>query len=193
MTDDHGGSYAPQRGNAEREDNRGHQSGTIRAALARRLEYLSFGQADADLLHSLQPVIQQHSDDIVRAFYEHLIAFETTRNLLHDEATMNRLVEAQKRHVVELFGGVYDERYAERRLLVGKTHDRVGLEPSWYLGSYHLYQRVLFPIVTEYLAEGGASQGEVTEALLAITKVMTLDIDLALESYFGAYSDALRQ
>jgi signal transduction histidine kinase len=88
---------------------------------------------------------------------------------------------------------VYDERYAERRLVVGKTHDRVGLEPSWYLGSYHLYQRVLFPIVTEYLAEGGASHGEVTEALLAITKVMTLDIDLALESYFGAYSDALRQ
>ena len=121
VTDDHGGSYAPQRGNAERDDNRGHQPGTIRAMLARRLEYLSFGQDDADLLHSLQPVVQQHSDDIVRAFYEHLIAFETTRNLLHDEATMNRLVEAQKRHVVELFGGVYDERYAERRLVVGKV------------------------------------------------------------------------
>lgn len=193
MTDDHDGFYAHKRSHDEEVGDTLGRSGTIHASLAQRLDYLSFCQADADLLHSLHPVVHAHSDEIVRAFYEHLVAFDRTRNLLRDEATMNRLVEAQKRYVEEMFGGVYDERYAERRLLVGRTHDRVGLEPSWYLGSYHLYQRVLFPIVTAHLVGRGASQGEVNDALLAITKVMTLDIDLALEAYFGAYNDALRR
>jgi signal transduction histidine kinase len=167
-------------------------AGTIRASLAERLAYLRFDQADADLLYSLQPLVQQHADEIVRAFYEHLIAFDTTRDLLRDEAVMTRLVEVQKVYLGEMFGGIYDERYAERRVAVGRTHDRVGLEPSWYLGAYHLYQRVLFPLVTEHLVSRGAGQGEVNDSLLAITKAMTLDIDLALETYFGAYSEALR-
>ena len=167
-------------------------AGTIRASLAERLAYLRFEQTDADLLHSLQPLVQQHADEIVRAFYEHLLAFDTTRDLLRDEAVMTRLVEAQKRYLGEMFGGVYDERYAEGRIIAGRTHERVGLEPSWYLGAYHLYQRVLFPIVTTHLVERGADQGEVNDALLAITKAMTLDMDLALETYFGAYSEALR-
>ena len=167
-------------------------AGTIRASLPERLAYLRFDQDDADLLYSLHPLVQQHADEIMRTLYEHLLAFDTTRDPLRDEAMVTRLVEVQKRHLGEMFGGIYDERYAQRRAAVGREHERVGLEPSWYLGAYHLYQRALFPIVTTHLIERGATQGEVNRALLAITKAMTLDIDLALETYFGAYSDELR-
>ncbi|MBT3268822.1 hypothetical protein HN371_16835 [Candidatus Poribacteria bacterium] len=192
MTDHYDGAGAEPKGHAGDEQASGRRVGTIPATLRERLEYLGLDQDDADLLHSLQPLVRRHADDLVRAFYEHLIAFDATRSLLRDEATMNRLVELQKQYLGEMFGGVYDDRYAAGRYAIGQTHDRVGLTSSWYLGAYHLYQRVLFPLVSDHLGESGATQAEISRACLAITKVMTLDAGLALEAYFGAYNAALR-
>ena len=191
MIDDYDGSDSQPTEHADDGHDTGRRSGTIRATVAERLEYLGFDQSDADLLHSLQPLVRRHADEIVRAFYDHLIAFDTTRSVLRDAATMPRLVELQKQYLGEMFGGIYDDRYAAGRYAIGQTHDRVGLTSSWYLGAYHLYQRVLFPIVSDHLGERGATRAEINAALLAITKVMTLDYGLALEAYFETHSEAL--
>ena len=180
---------------AEPEDGSDETSkpGTEHASPDERRRYLRLSDRDAALLRSLRRLVREHAEEIVQGFYEHLLSNETTRLLLRDEATVERLMNAQRDYLDEMFSGVYDDVYCRRKVQIGKVHDRIGLKPTWYLGAYHLYQRLLFPIIGRHLKSQGRSDDEVIDALLAVTKIMMFDMDLALEAYFGAYNDALVQ
>ena len=61
----------------------------------------------------------------------------------------------------------------------------INLAPQWYLGTYHLYIRLLLPhLVAEFSHEPERLPGY----LSSLTKVMFFDIGLALDAYiFGGY------
>jgi signal transduction histidine kinase len=153
--------------------------------------FLTLSEEDGELLRSLLPLIERHADSIVEAFYRHLLDFESTRRFLTDETTVRRLKDVQKAYLLEAFQGVYDEAYCRRKVHIGRVHYRVGLDPEWYLGAYHLYQRLLSPLIMSHLRELGRSDEEILNHLLAVNRVMTFDMEFALEAYFGALHDEL--
>ena len=48
--------------------------------------------------------------------------------------------------------GVFDDAYFEDRLRIGKTHERVGLSPRWYLLGYNIYFKLFVPRIREFFA-----------------------------------------
>lgn len=162
--------------------------------LGERRVFLGLNETDEERLRSLLPFIERHANRIVEAFYRHLLGFEETRRILADEATVNRLKNTQRTYLLEVFGGVYDETYARRRLEIGWAHQRVGLEPEWYVGAYHLYARLLWPLIGNHLRELGRPYEEIVETLLAVDRVMRLDMEFALEAYFDVlHAELLRE
>lgn len=57
------------------------------------------------------------------------------------EVQRKRLGQTLRDYFQQLFSGRLDDAYVERRMAIGRMHDRIGLEPAWYLGSYHLLFR----------------------------------------------------
>jgi signal transduction histidine kinase len=163
----------------------------LRATMERRKSYLGLTDADAVLLRSLLPLIEERASEVVRAFYDFLLAYPETRRAFTDEATVRRLQHLQAEYLKEVFSGQYDEAYCRRKMQIGETHYGHGIEPEWYEGAYHFYRRLLFPLVSDYLAQRGRSQEEICEALLAVSKVMSFDMVYALEAYFAAMSREL--
>jgi len=156
--------------------------------VSKRLAYLDFTEEDAACLRRLRPLLEEHADRLVAAFYRHLLAFDETRALLRDPQVKARLLDKQRAYLVGLAEPSLDEGYIQARVQIGQTHMRVGLAPSWYLGAYSLYKRLLFPIITNELRN---QPGAAERTILALQKLLTLDSQLAMEAYIERREEQL--
>ncbi len=104
-----------------------------------RKQFLRLTKEEERNITALQPLVADHIDELVRAFYRHLLTFPGTRKFLSNELISTRLLEAQKRYLLSLVTGPYDKAYEESRRQIGRVHARLGLTPEWYLGAYALY------------------------------------------------------
>src|SRR5262245_9297175 len=150
------------------------------ADLEQRLGYLNFRSEDLDALRSLREPLEKHADAFVAAFYRHLLSFQPTRELLRDPQVKDRLLASQRAYLLSLAGPVVDAAFVAERRRVGEVHERVGLEPRFYLGAYALYLSLLTPIVVEVFAREPARG---VDALVALQKLLLLDAQLAVETY----------
>jgi signal transduction histidine kinase len=152
----------------------------VKEELDERLAFLAVTETDRTLLAELAPLLDRHAERFVSAFYRHLLSFDGTRALLSDPAVKDRLLSKQREYLLSLATPSLDERYVEERVRVGEVHERVGLDPRWYLGAYSLYFSLLAPVISE------AFRGDperVSQTLTALVKILMLDSQLALEAY----------
>lgn len=148
--------------------------------LQSRLSFLQFNQQDEEHLKALAEVFAPHIPDIVDSFYQHLQGFDETASLLTDELITRRLLDVQQRYLERLTEGNYDQQYAAERAQIGHTHNRVGLAPRWYIGTYNLYIHLLIPLICQAYRD---EPERIQNAILALTKVLMLDMQLAIEAY----------
>ncbi|MCP3979301.1 MAG: GHKL domain-containing protein [bacterium] len=162
---------------ASRAERRGPEPETFEV----RRRYVRFSEQDAAMLSEVGGVVARHADSIVDRFYNHLVKFEPLRSLLSDDGTVERLKASQKQYLKSLFAGTYDDSYAESRLRIGAVHDRIELEPQWYLGAYGLYLDILLPYVIQCYPDDAA---RATRAATALGKLMILDVQVVLDAYY---------
>ena len=162
---------------------------TVKTDLAITLEQFEerkrfgcFASEDAALLAELWPVFERHADAVVESFYDHLLRFAPLRSLLAGDDTVDRLKEHQRNYLLSLVSGTYDESYVRDRLRIGEIHDRIGLDPEWYLGTYGLYLDLLIPLIDEGFAEDPV---RAARAQAALSKRFILDVQLVLDAYYG--------
>jgi signal transduction histidine kinase len=152
------------------------------------MKFLRFENKDQQLLKDLLELFTEHADEIVDAFYSHLLKFEDTRSLLTSEEVTTRLKALQKEYLLSLVRGVYDEEYYESRLRIGKTHERIRLEPKYYLGTYALYFSLLYPLIFEKYR---GDEEKLLSTLLALTRIIMFDAQVAMEAYIEKYHQKL--
>lgn len=148
--------------------------------LAQELAYFDYGEEDRALLAAIRPVVEEHADELVQAFYRHLLAFPETQGLLRDPAVTERLLGEQRRYLVSLCGPEIDEDYVRNRRRIGEVHEKVGLEPRWYIGAYALYLSLLTPILTEALVPDPV---RAARTLTALQKLLLFDAQIAMGRY----------
>ena len=156
--------------------------------LEERLEFLGLTETDRGLLAELRPLLEQHADRLVTAFYRHLLSFDATRRFLVDPAVKERLLEKQREYLLSLGSPEIDERFFEERKRIGQIHERIGLEPRWYLGAYALYFSLLKPVV---YAEHRADPDHAQQTLTALLRLLLLDAQIAMEAYIERHEREL--
>jgi signal transduction histidine kinase len=148
--------------------------------LEQRLAFLNLQQSDQDLLVALGPLLGKHADSFVGAFYRHLLSFTPTRELLRDPEVKERLLAKQRAYLESLAGASFDDEYAADRRRIGEVHQRIGLEPRWYLGAYALYGSLVTPLIFEAFRH---DPQRALDTMAALQKVLLLDAQLAMETY----------
>jgi signal transduction histidine kinase len=144
------------------------------------LSFFGLDEQDLARLAELRPMLEKSADALVASFYRHLIAFPQTRKLLRDPKVTERLLEVQKAYLLSLAEPTIDDAYLAQRQRIGEVHERIGLEPTWYLGAYSLYFELLAPLFAEAFP-GNASKAAALHATLG--RRLRLDSALALEAY----------
>jgi rsbT co-antagonist protein RsbR len=145
-----------------------------------RKRYLGFGDEDERRLNEVNSVARQYAEPVIEAFYQHLLSFGETSAFFHDQETLDRVKRLQVAYFLRLTQGSYDLAYAEERLQIGATHERIGLALQFYLGSYNLYLRE----VSSRLVDAFPADPEhARRAFLSLMKLVFLDIGLAIDTY----------
>lgn len=156
----------------------------------RRKRYLEIAPDDERRLLEAHPLVQSRAPEIINRFYDYLLSHRPTREMLGGPGLIERLKRLQLEYFLELTCGRYDRRYFESRIRVGETHHRVGLSPEWYTGAYLKYLH----IVTDVLSSAfGRDQERFYQTLVALTKIMHLDMGIALDVYHWKAQAELRK
>jgi protoglobin len=113
--------------------------------LRTRKAFVGLDLAATKALQALRPWMEAHVHEVVEEFYAHLLRFQQPRWLLADPQRLARVKAAQTDYLLSLTEGKVDRTYVASRLAIGRTHERVGVTPQWYLGAYSTFARILFP------------------------------------------------
>ena len=145
----------------------------------KRKDFVGFTDADAKLLKELEPVIKKNVDVIIDLLYEKILTFEETKAFFAEEEKLNHVKSMQKDYFVSLTNGEYEEEYLESRLHLGKIHEKIGLQPRWYMGGYSIYLQSAMPFV---LGAFKKNPEKSRNAFIALIKLVTIDQDVAIST-----------
>ena len=153
--------------------------------IEKRKELLDFSEEDILILLSYKPTIEKYVDGIVKTFYEHQLQVPEIALLIGDAETFRRLSNAMTRYIFDLFDGHYDEEYVNRRLRIGKVHQRIGVSSKLYLAAIYQLQKILNNTL---LMQGATVEDFVNreKARIALDKLITFDVQLVLDTYVSS-------
>lgn len=156
----------------------------------KRKRFLELGEEDERVLREAHPVLVCHEQEIVERFYEFLLSHEHTRQMLSAPGLVERLKQIQTRYFRELTSGPHELGYFQNRLRVGLAHERSGLSPEWYLGSYERYLQIVSAVLER---EIGGDPDRLRRTARALRKVIFLDMSLAIDAYRLSAEERLAQ
>jgi len=151
--------------------------------VARRRRYLLLAEADLERLASLRELAAPHGASLVEQFYDHLLSNQETRTRFRSDRHIQNVKRAQAQYFSELFLGKCDRDYYENRRRVGKAHERIGLEPEWYIGAYCIYLNQLLPIILRHFEDDMETGIDACQSLI---KLICFDIGVAIDTYIEA-------
>lgn len=158
--------------------------------IAQRKAFLELTHEDEARLLRVHTLLGDRASSFTDAFYEHLQQFDAMKRLLKAEGQLDRLKHVQGRYFNTLTAGEYGPDYVRDRLRVGVVHQRIGLEPNWYLGAYRKYLSEMHTMLWDVLSN---EPDEYLKTCDALIKVVNFDIGLALDTYFQADTEEIRE
>lgn len=150
--------------------------------IARRKELLGLKVTELGALSNYRSLIEENIDKIVDLFYEKQTAIDEISLLIGDADTLQRLRNAQRRYVIDLFSGVYDGVYVNNRLRIGMVHKRIGVEPKLYLSAMFGLKEIIFDVLKKSLSD----QEQVRVALETLDKLLQFDTTLVFDTYIDS-------
>ena len=145
--------------------------------------YLHLLPEDAMILRDLGPLMEKYLPDMAEKFYAQIPHHPgASRVFTGGEAQVQRLKSTLQAWGRGLFSGVYDERYAEDRFLIGFRHVRISLDQKYVISA--------MGVVRSFLMEKLFDEFPAREKRLAFSqalgKILDLDLNLMCDSYFRA-------
>lgn len=150
-----------------------------RPELMHQLEMSKLTTEDLAIIKELQPFVHKHVEELVNYFYERISISPTLLKIINDNTTITRLKGTLHTHLVEMFSGVIDEEFIEKRIRIAKAHVHIGLEQKWYICAYQDLLNGFINIIETYLSKAD----DLLYAIKAVTKLISLEQQLVLEAY----------
>ncbi len=156
--------------------------------LKSRLAFYELTDEDFKRLTSLKSFAERWTHDITEGLYELIMGQPESRAFFPDQGTLNRVKKLQNTYFLKLFSGTCDLNYVRDRLLVGMTHERIGMPPKLYLGAYRRYLALIHARLLDHFT---GNTKEAADALESIRKIIFFDMALAIDTYIAAYLETM--
>ncbi len=145
----------------------------------------NFSETDLQGIAKIKDCIDEIALDIASDFYDYLITVEETRKIILSRPDLlEQLKLTQSHYISQLFGLTYDEKYFINRVIVGFAHYIYMISPSVYIGSYGYYNTLISSAVINCCKKKEMSAEESVRILNSVQKLLSIDITLAIESYY---------
>jgi methyl-accepting chemotaxis protein len=143
-----------------------------------RLRFMRINAETGAVLREFWHVLQPQMQSILEGFYRHVLSEPQLAKLVGDE--IPRLKRAQEAHWARLFDGRFDEAYMLGVQQIGLIHNRIGLEPRWYIGGYNF---VLSELGKLAIKTNRWHPARLMAVMAAVNAAVLLDMDIAISVY----------
>jgi methyl-accepting chemotaxis protein len=148
--------------------------------LRQRLRFIDYHDADAAALRQFRPMLDANVAKILTKFYGHIEKYPDLIAMFRGQMGVDHARTEQAKHWLTMFQGGFDDAYVERVKRIGKTHERIGLEPRWYIAGYALAMGEIMALLFDHYRK---KPQEGTAVAKAIIKAVMLDMDYAITVY----------
>ncbi|WP_138466820.1 protoglobin domain-containing protein [Poseidonocella sp. HB161398] len=156
---------------------------------ADQLRWFDITDTDRRRAEALAETAGDVADEIIEAFYAHLLSFEDARRHFRTDAQIERVKRAQQTYFRELLSAPLDAGYVENRRRIGRIHERAGVTPTLYVGAYAYYLHSLGHLVMDRRGQ----DPQAVPLLLSLIKIAHFDMAQALETYVEAREATIEQ
>jgi len=154
-----------------------------------RLAFVGMDEQKRATLRKIRPDIMQALPGILDQFYARAAEFPQTSRLFKNADHMRHAKAMQIKHWDVITSAEFSEAYVESVNRIGEAHNRLGLEPRWYIGGYSIILEGLMQWITRELQTRWAGSGrreETARLLAAVGTAVLLDMDFAISVYLDA-------
>jgi len=145
---------------------------------AARLAFMQINDVTSQVLREVWTHVEPKLPALLEGFYRHVMAVPQLAKQLGND--IPRLKTAQGSHWQRLFSGRFDDAYFNGVRTIGRVHNKIGLEPRWYIGGYNYVLSSLTDLVAQTYRW---SPSKARIAMRAVNSAVMLDMDLAISVY----------
>ena len=123
---------------------------------------------------------------VMDRFYDHISRFSETNAFFKSRDQMTHAKKMQIQHWTVILDGRFDQTYQTSVNKIGQVHNKLGLEPRWYIGGYNALVTGLVDAIAQRMPFGRFDFSAKTKRAAlqtAIIKAAMLDMDLAISVY----------
>ncbi len=143
-----------------------------------RMRFMRITPETSSLLREFWKVVEPKLPQILEGFYRHVSAEPNLAAMLGSD--IPRLKKVQGSHWARLFDGAFDADYMRGVRTIGHIHNKIGLEPRWYIGGYNMVMSELATLAVETYKWRPA---KLAKMLTAVNSAVMIDMDLAISVY----------
>ena len=143
-----------------------------------RMRFMRIDAKTGELLREFWPAVEAALPDLLTGFYQHVTKEPQLARLIGND--IPRLKTAQGTHWARLFNGRFDHEYMHGVRTIGHIHNKIGLEPRWYIGGYNF---VLSQLAALAVKKYSWKTNHLAAILTAVNSAVMLDMDIAISVY----------
>ncbi len=144
-----------------------------------RLKFFQIDGETSKLVQEFWTHAKDKVDPILDGFYAHVLSFPRTKEILGSKS-IDTLKNAQKAHWGTMFSGKFDAAYFDECEKIGSAHDRIGLDPMWYIGGYSMILTGLSAIITTFC---GKDTTKAHALFKAVSSTILMDMEISISVY----------
>jgi methyl-accepting chemotaxis protein len=143
-----------------------------------RMRFMRIDSKTGELLREFWKVVEPALPKLLDGFYQHVTKEPRLAGMIGSD--IPRLKTAQGTHWGRLFNGRFDHEYMHGVRTIGHIHNKIGLEPRWYMGGYNF---VLSQLVALAVRKYQWKPSHLSAVLTAVNCAVMLDMDIAISVY----------
>ncbi|MGE7932689.1 protoglobin domain-containing protein [Viridibacillus arvi] len=151
-----------------------------------QIDLLNLKNEDLHIARQLKPTVEKHIVEIVEQFYASIETVASLKELIQQHSSGERLRQTLRHHVIEMFDGIIDDTFIEKRARVAKVHVRIGLYPKWYLAAFQKIEHNLIEKIYDLELETTLERTVIN----SVKKIISFEQQIVLEEY-DQFSDQL--
>jgi len=144
-----------------------------------QMELIGLTSDDLHRIQSFQPHVEKGIEEIVSVFYERVLEIPSLRKIIEERTKIERLKQTVGSYMIEMFSGNITEQTIEQKRKIAQMHFKIGLEPKWYMGTFHQIQNIIISLINKetdsyYLKE---------KTIWTVSKLINFEMQIVLEEY----------
>jgi methyl-accepting chemotaxis protein len=149
------------------------------------LRFIAMDDAKRATLREMRPLIAKVLPGVLDDFYRLIGKTSEVGRMFSDPQHMRHAREMQLKHWDVIAAAEFGDQYVKSVTRIGETHNRLGLEPRWYIGGYNF---ILSRLIAAIEVGGGVfgRSSKKAQMMDAVITAALLDMDLAISVYLEA-------